>query len=79
MGQMGRRGSESRTPGQMTEARVSLSLTGIVVEVGDQTHPQRVCAVQALDYAQIAGCLSQTLPETQTTVVHCQGMGIKVT
>lgn len=79
VGQVGRRGSKRRAPRQVTQARVSLSLTGIVVEVGDQAEPQRVCAVQAFDYAQIAGRLSQALPETQTTVVHRQGMGIKIT
>lgn len=78
MGQVGRRGSKGRTPGQVIQAGVGLSLTGVVVEVRYQTDPQRVCAVQAFDYAQIAGCLSQALPETQTTVVHRQGMGIKI-
>lgn len=63
----------------MTQARVSLSLTGVVVEVGDQADPQGVCVVQAFDYTQVAGRLSQALPETQTTVVHRQGMGVKVT
>lgn len=79
MGQVSRRGSKRRAPRQVTEARMSLSLTGVVVEVGDQTDPQRVCAVQAFNYAQIAGRLSQTLPETQTSVVHCQSMGVEVT
>lgn len=76
---MGRRGAERRAPGQVTQAGVSLSLTGVIVEVGDQTEPQRVCAVQAFDDAQVAGRLSQALPETQTSVVHGQGMGIKIT
>lgn len=79
VGQVGRRGSKRRAPCQVTQARVSLSLTGIVVQVGDQTDPERVCAVQAFDDAQVAGRLSQALPETQTTVVHRQGMGIEVT
>lgn len=76
---MGRRGAERRAPGQVTQARVSLSLTGVIVKVGDQTETQRVCAVQAFDDAQVAGRLSQALPETQTSVVHGQGMGIKIT
>lgn len=79
VGQVGRRGSKCRAPCQVTQAGVSLSLTCIVVQVGDQAEPQRVCAVQAFDYAQVAGRLSQALPETQTTVVHGQGMGIKIT
>lgn len=78
VGEVGRRGSERRAPRQVTQARVSLSLTGVVVEMGDQTDTQRVCAVQAFDDAQIAGRLSQALPETQTTVVHRQGMGVKI-
>lgn len=77
--QVGRRGSKSRAPRQVAQAGVSLSLTGVVVQVGHQTDPQRVCAVQAFDDTQIAGRLSKTLPETQTAVVHGQGMGIKVT
>lgn len=76
---MGRRGAKRRAPGQVTQAGVSLSLTGVIVEVGHQTEPQRVCAVQAFDDAQVAGRLSQALPETQTAVVHGQGMGIKIT
>lgn len=79
MGQVGRGGSERRAPRQVTQAGVSLSLTGVVVQVGDQAEPQRVCAVQALDDAQVAGRLSQALPETQTTVVHRQSMGVKIT
>lgn len=39
VGHVGRRGSKRRAPRQMTQARVSLSLTGIVVKVGDQTDP----------------------------------------
>lgn len=76
---VGRRGSKGRTPGQVTQAGVSLSLTGIVVQMRDQANPQRVCAIQALNDAKIAGCFSQALPETQTTIVHRQGMGVKVT
>lgn len=79
MGQVGRGGSERGAPRQVTQARVSLSLTGVVVQVGDQAEPQRVCAVQALDDAQVAGRLSQALPETQATVVHRQSMGVKIT
>lgn len=79
MGQVGRRRSERGAPSQVTEARVSLSLTGVVVEVGDQADPQRVCAVQAFDDAQISCSLSQTLPETQTSVIHCQSMSVKIT
>lgn len=79
MGEVGRGGSERRPPGQVTQAGVSLPLAGIVVEVGDQADAQRVCAVQALDDTEIAGRLSQTLPEAQTTVIHRQGMGVKVT
>lgn len=63
----------------MTEARVSLPLTSVVVEVRDQTHPQGVSAVQTLDDTQVSSRFSQTLPETQTTVVHGQSMSIKVT
>lgn len=76
---VGRGGSKSGTPGQVTQAGVSLSLTGIVVQMRDQANPQRVCAIQALNDAKIAGCFSQALPETQTTIVHRQGMGVKVT
>lgn len=79
VGEVGRRGSERGAPGEVAQAGVSLSLTGVVVEVGDQADAQRVRAVQAFDYAQIAGRLSQALPETQTTVVHRQGMGVKIT
>lgn len=79
VGQVGRRGSKRRAPSKVTQARVSLSLTGVVVKVGDQTEAKGVCAVQALDNAQIAGCLSHALPETQTTIVHCQGMSVKIT
>lgn len=78
VGQVGRRGSKGGAPCQMTQPGVSLSLTGVVVQVGDKTQTQRVCAVQAFNYTQIAGRLSQALPETQTTVVHRQGMGIKI-
>jgi len=77
--QVRRRGSKRRAPRQVTQAGVSLSLAGVVVEVGDQADPQRVRAVQAFDDAQITGRLRQTLPETQTTVVHSQGMGVKIT
>lgn len=35
VGQVGRGGSKGGPPGQVTEARVSLSLTGVVVKVGD--------------------------------------------
>lgn len=79
MRNVGRRGSKSRTPGQVTQAGVSLSLTGVVVQMRDEADSQRVCAVQALNDAEIAGGFSQALPETQTTVIHRQGMGIKVT
>lgn len=79
VGQVGRRRSERRAPRQVSQARMSLSLTGVVVQVGDEAEPQRVRAVQAFDYAQIAGRLSQALPETQTTIVHRQGMGVKIT
>lgn len=79
VGQVGGRGSERRTPCQVTQAGVRLSLTGVVVEVGDQADPQRVGAVQAFDDAQVAGGLSKALPETQTTVIHRQGMGVKIT
>lgn len=79
MRQVGRGGSEGGAPGQVTEAGVSLSLTGIVVEVGDQADPQGVRTVQAFDYAQVTGRLGQALPETQTTIVHSQGMGVEVT
>ena len=78
VGEVGRRGSEGRAPRQVTQAGVSLSLTGVVVEVGDQAETQRVCAVQALDDAQVADRLCQTLPETQTAVVHRQGMSVKI-
>lgn len=79
VGQVGRGRAERRTPGQVAQTGVGFSLTGIVVEVGHQADTQGVSAVQTLDYTQVAGCLCQTLPETQTTVVHRQGMGIKVT
>ena len=79
VGEVGRRGPERRAPGQVAEAGVSLSLAGVVVEVGDQAEAQGVRAVQALDDAQVTGRLSQTLPETQTAVVHRQGMGVKIT
>lgn len=78
VGQVGRRGSERRAPRQVTQARVGLSLAGVVVQVGDQTDPQGVCAVQALDDTQVAGRLSQALPETQTAVVHRQSVGVEV-
>lgn len=78
MRQVGGRRAKGRTPGQVTETGVSLPLSGVVVEVGDQAHPQRVSAVQTFDDAQVASCLSQTLPEPQTTVIHRQGMSIKV-
>lgn len=70
MGEVGRGGPKCRSPCKVTEAGVGLPLAGIVVQVGDQTETQRVGAVQAFNDAQVAGCLSQTLPETQTTVVH---------
>lgn len=79
VGEVGRGGSKRRPPSQVTQAGVSLPLAGVVVQVGDQTDAQRVCAVQAFDDAEIAGRLSQTLPEAQTAVVHRQGMGVKVT
>lgn len=79
VGQVGRWRSERGAPGQVTQARMGLSLTGVVVQVGDETEPQRVRAVQAFDYAQIAGRLSQALPETQTAIVHRQGMGVEIT
>lgn len=79
VGEVGRRGSERRAPRQVTQTGVSLSLTGVVVEMGDQTEAQRVRAVQAFDDAQIASRLSHTLPETQTTVVHRQSMSVKIT
>lgn len=79
MGKVGGRGPKSRSPCKVAEAGVSLPLAGVVVEVRDQTETQRVSAVQAFNDAQVAGCLSEALPETQATVVHCQGMGIKIT
>lgn len=79
VGQVGSRGSKCGAPRQVAQAGMSLPLAGVVVEVGDQAETQRVCAVQALDDAQVAGRLSQALPETQTAVVHRQGMGVKIT
>ena len=78
MGEVGRRGPEGRAPRQVAQAGVSLPLAGVVVQVGDQTDPQRVRAVQAFDYTQVAGRLGQALPETQTPVVHRQGVGVEV-
>lgn len=76
--QVGGGRSKSRAPGQVTETGVRLPLSGVVVEMGDQAHPQRVSAVQTFNYAQVASRLSQTLPEPQSTVIHRQGMSIKV-
>lgn len=70
VGEVGRGGAKSRSPCKVAEAGVSLPLAGVVVEVRDQTETQRVSAVQAFNDAQVAGCLRQALPETQTTVVH---------
>lgn len=81
VGQVGGGGwPEGRAPGQVPQPRdgEGLSLGGVAVQVGDQADPQGVSAVQPLDDAQVAGCLSQTLPETQTSVVRGQSTGIKV-
>lgn len=84
VGQVGGGGRpKSRAPCQVAQPGhrdgVGLSLGGVAVQVGDQTDPQGVSAVQAFHNAQVAGRLSQTFPETQTPVVRGQGMGIKVT
>ena len=82
MGQLGGGGRrKGRAPGQVPYPRdgEGLSLGRVAIQVGDQADPQGVSAVQPLDDAQVAGCLSQTLPETQTSVVRGQSTGIKVT
>lgn len=77
--QVGRRGGEGGAPCQVAQARVRLPLAGVVVEVRDQTQAQGVGGVQALDDAQVAGRLSQALPEAQAAVVHRQGVSVKIT
>lgn len=58
---------------------MSLSLAGIVVQVGHQAQPQRVRGVQAFDDAQVARRLGQALPESQAPVVHRQGVSVEIT
>lgn len=63
----------------MPQTCVSLSLGGIAAQVGHQANAEWVGVVQALDDAQVSGCLSQTLAEAQATIIHCQSMSVKVT
>lgn len=76
--QVCRRRIERRAPSHASQSCVRLSLGSIAAEVGYQADPQRVGAVQALDDAQVAGSLRQTLAEAQAAVIHGQCMGIKI-
>ena len=77
--QVSRGGTEGRAPGQVTQTRVGLPLGCIAVEVGHKADAEWVGTVQPLNDTQVAGCLGQALPESQPSVVHGQGVGVKVT
>lgn len=78
MGKMCRGRAVSGAPGQVFQSSVHLPLRGVVAEVGHQTYPQGVCAIQALYDAQVARRLCQALPEAQAAVILGQSVSLKV-
>lgn len=62
----------------MFQSGVYFPLGGIVAQVGHQTYTEGVCALSTLYDAQVACCLSQTLPEAQAVVVLSKSMSLKV-
>lgn len=62
----------------MFQSSVYFPLGGIVAQVGHQTYTEGVCALSTLYDAQVACCLSQTLPEAQAVVVLSKSMSLKV-
>lgn len=63
----------------MFQSSVHLPLSGVAAEVGHQAHAEGVRTVPSLNNAEVASCLSQTLPEAQAAVILSKSMSLKET